>query len=180
MARVTPVLQTAQFDPRLKLYWYLQGLWLHFVLIFTGLGLLTFPLWVVFGMVVAGRRYDALQATLHERSIHLKSGVLFRVEKTIPLEKIQDLSLRSGPLLNAFGLSSVQVETAGGGGQHADMSLPGLMNAEDFRNAVLDQAETQAQRLESSAPADDGALAVLREIRDSLARIEARLERSEG
>ena len=176
MARSKVVMQSARFDPRLKMYWYLQVLWLHFVLIFTGLGLLTFPLWMAFGLIVAARRYDALEATLYERSIHLRSGVMFKVEKTIPLEKIQDLSLRSGPLLNAFGLSSVQVETAGGGGQHADMTLPGLMNAEEFRNAVLDQQEVQAQRLETTAaPADDSALAVLREIRDSLARIEARL-----
>lgn len=166
----------AVFDPRVKIYWYFQGLFAHFMLIFTGLGFLTFPAWAVFGLVIVHKRFEALSAELTDRAVHMKSGVLFKVEKTIPLEKIQDLSLRTGPLLNAFGLASVQIETAGASAQGmSDMALPGLSNATEFRNAVLEARDRQ-----SGGPAlvDRGAdenLQVLREIRDSLRRIEAAL-----
>ncbi len=174
-----PVLKEAKFDPKVKIYWYFHGLILHFGLIFTGLGLLTFPIWLVFGFLIANKRYAALSAQLTDRSVHLKSGVLFRVEKTVPLEKIQDLSLRTGPLLSHFGLASIQIETAGSSAQQgADMNLPGLANAEEFRNAVLAQRD-----LRSGVPAavqadhvEDPSTALLTDIRDSLARIEELLK----
>ena len=149
------LLLEAKFDPKVKLYWYLQGLALHFVLVFAGIGLVTLPIWAVLGLVIVSKRFDALSCQLKERSIHLRSGAMNRVEKTIPLEKIQDLSLRTGPLLNAFGLASIQVETAGSSNpQGADMSLPGLVNAEAFRNAVLEQRE-KASGVVSAVPAAD-------------------------
>ncbi len=181
------VLKEAVFDPKVKIYWYFHGLILHFTLILAGVGLVTFPLWLVLGMFFVGKRYDALHAQLTDRSIHLKAGYVFRVEKTIPLEKIQDLSLRSGPLLNTFGLASVQVETAGSSAQQgADMVLPGLSNAEEFRNAVLEQRDIRSGAVPAPAAAApaapvavaDSSQALLVEIRDSLVRIEKLLDRS--
>jgi len=171
------VLIEAKFDPKVKVYWYLQGMLVHASLVLAIVGIFTLPLWIVFGMLVVSRRYDAMEAHLSERSIHLQMGVLNRVEKTIPLEKIQDLSLRTGPLLNAFGLASVQVETAGGSAQQgADMALPGLANAQEFRDAVLSQRDKRADGPpRGGADTTDSAVALLTEIRDSLARIEAGL-----
>ena len=174
------VLMKADFDPKVKIYWYFQGLLIHFALIFTGLGVLTFPVWFLFGFLSVAKRYEHLSAQLTDRSIHLKSGYIFRVEKTIPLEKIQDLSLRTGPLLSAFGLASVHVETAGGSAQQgADMSLPGLANAEAFRNAVLEQRDKRSGHSTAApvpTPSTDETVAVLTDIRDSLSRIEELLK----
>ena len=155
----------------------MHGLLAHFGLGFAGLGLLTFPLWVVFGGWVVGRRYDAWSATLTEQSVHLRSGVWFQVEKTVPLDKIQDLSLRTGPLLNAFGLGSVQIETAGSSSPQgmADLQLVGLSNAQAFRDAVLAQRDRVAG---GAVPApnrtEDRAVVLLTEIRDLLAQIAAK------
>jgi membrane protein YdbS with pleckstrin-like domain len=181
------VLEKAVFDPKVKIYWYFHGLIVHFSLILAGVGLVTFPIWLVLGMFFVTKRFDALHAQLTDRSIHLKAGYIFRVEKTIPLEKIQDLSLRSGPLLNAFGLASVQVETAGSSAQQgADMVLPGLSNAEAFRNAVLEQRDIRSGAVPAAAPAAvpatlaaaaDSSHELLTEIRDSLHRIEKLLAR---
>ncbi len=163
----------AVFDPKVKIYWYFQGLIAHFMLCFTGLGFFTLPLWAVFGIFVVSKRYDTLSAELTDRAIHMKSGYIFRVEKTIPLEKIQDLSLRTGPLLTAFGLASVQVETAGGSAQQgSDMGLPGLSNATEFRNAVLELRDRQSGAPAIADRSSDSSVELLREIRDSLARIE--------
>ena len=76
------------------------------------IGLATFPIWLLVGWFVASKRYEHLSATLTETSIHLKKGYIMKVEKTIPLEKIQDLGMRTGPLLDMFGLASIQIETA--------------------------------------------------------------------
>ncbi|MBT3220869.1 MAG: PH domain-containing protein [Proteobacteria bacterium] len=171
------ILNKAEFDPKIKLYWYINGIFVHFFLIFAGIGLVTLPIWIVVGLFLVSKRYQCLSAHLTDRSIHLKSGWLFRLEKTIPLEKIQDLSLRTGPLLNAFGLASVQVETAGGGAQQgADMSLPGLRNADEFRNAVLSQRDQRSGVPTTAPAASDDSLAVLSDIRDSLNRIEELLK----
>jgi membrane protein YdbS with pleckstrin-like domain len=169
-----PVIATAVFDPKVKVYWYFQGLFAHFMLIFAVVGLFTLPVWAIFGLVIVGKRYDALSAQLTDRSVHLRSGVFFKVEMTIPLEKIQDLSLRTGPLLNTFGLASLQIDTAGGNAQHsADMMLPGLSNAEAFRNAVLAQRDRRTGVPDVDATGGDSTRAVLEEIRDSLLRLEA-------
>lgn len=168
------ILLEAKFDPKVKLYWYFHGLWVHFLLVFTGIGFFTFPAWMVLGLFVVSKRYDALSAELSERSVHLRSGVLTRVEKTVPLDKIQDLSLRTGPILSVFGLASVQVETAGTSAPGADMTLPGLVNAEEFRDAVLSRRDELTQ-VGGDSGASESLAELLTEIRDTLLRLEARL-----
>jgi membrane protein YdbS with pleckstrin-like domain len=167
----------AQLNPQVKLYWYVQGLLGHLGLVFAGIGLLTFPLWVVLGWWAVGRRYDAWSATLTDQAVNLRSGVWFRVEKTVPLDKIQDLSLRTGPLLNAFGLGSVQLETAGSSSPQgmADLQLVGLSNAQAFRDAVLAQRDRLAHGAAATqARVEDPTVALLTEIRDLLAQMAAR------
>lgn len=181
---MSDVLAVATFDPKVKVYWYVQGLLVHAGLIVAVIGLVSFPFWLVFGWAWCGKRLEATSAELTARAVHLKQGVLFRVEKTIPLEKIQDLSLRTGPLLDAFGLASLQIETAGGGPQtgNADMTLPGLSNATAFRDAVLAQRDRETDRPAAPAEAQgpDQAVVLLTEIRDTLKRLEDRLDRPTG
>ena len=48
--------------------------------------------WTVgWGQWYARRSFEMLRCELHERTLVVKRGILFRVEKTIPLDKIQDL-----------------------------------------------------------------------------------------
>jgi putative membrane protein len=69
--------------------------------------------------------------------------MIFHIEKTIPLENIQDLSFYGGPILRFFGLTLIRIETAGGGGQHANnmMSMLGINDAENFKLEILNQRE---------------------------------------
>ena len=171
------VLQNVEFDKKVVLYWYLQGLVANFFLVFALIGLVSFPAWILAGWWFCGRRYEAMKAQLTRTSIHLTQGHITKVEKTIPLEKIQDLGMRTGPILNRFGLASIQIETAGGGAQQgSDMILVGVVNPTQFRNAVLKQRELVSGR-GVQAPSAEGAstLSVLTEIRDSLQRIEGLL-----
>lgn len=183
-AKNAQVLATAQFDPKVKVYWYVQGLVAHAALVFAVIGVFTLPIWIVTGWFISGKRYEAITAELTPKAIHLKQGIWFRVEKTIPLEKIQDLSLSTGPLLDAFGLASLQIETAGGAAPNggSDMMLPGLSNATEFRNAVLAQRDRVADRepAQIAAPSEaDATVVLLTDIRDTLKRLEARLDKAE-
>ena len=48
--------------------------------------------------------------------LRIETGLLTRVAATIPLRRIQTLTVREGPLHRLFERVSVRVETAGGGG----------------------------------------------------------------
>ena len=96
-----------------------------------------------------------------------RSGVVYRaagniviireVEKTIPLENIQDVTFIEGPLLKRFHLSILKFETAGqSAGQAHDMKLVGIIDAHHYRSHIL-AAREKLKRPPQSAPAAMGA-----------------------
>lgn len=181
MRQETTLLE-AKFDPKLKTYWMLTT---QVILLISIIGVPLMPLWLLFGWNVHSKQYERLSASLTDRSLNIQKGWLFRLEKNVPLEKIQDLTMREGPLLRWLGLALLHVETAGqnvagGGSAH----LVGVVDAPKFRDAVLTQRERVSEGTDSRTPAHVAATAAstagaseLGEIRDSLQRIEALLER---
>jgi len=175
------VVLEARFDPKLPSYWMLTAL-LGCVLTFFGIFLIPFVL--MFGKNFFRKRYEVLHCTLTERTLHVKRGVIFKSEKNIPLDKIQDIGMTEGPLLRKLGLASLKIETAGssGGQGVADAQLVGIVDAPAFRDAILDQRDRVAgivpgtSALAPVAPPDEADLrGVLVEIRDSLQRMETLL-----
>ncbi len=168
------IMRSAKFTPALKTYWLVQMAW---VMTVSCIGAPLLPFWLFgLGQWWAARQYNALQCHLTPRSLVIKQGVITRIEKNIPLEKITDLSLRQGVIQRWMGVHEIRVETAGqstpGG---ADAVLVGIEDALEFRNAVLGQRDLVSG---SSAAGDgEGMLEVLREIRDSLKSIETSLHR---
>ena len=70
--------------------------------------------------------------------------MIIHIEKTIPLENIQDLSFIGGPILRYFGLTLIKIETAGGGGGAHNqnlMSMLGINDAENFKSHILSERE---------------------------------------
>lgn len=175
------VIRSASFDPRVKTYWLLSGA-LIFVITIIGIPLLL--LWFPLGFYFTGRYLDRMECVLTKKALKVKKGVLVRVEKTIPLEKITDMALIQGPLMRAFDIERLTVETAGQSGAGALVSLTGVVRAQDFRETVLAQRDKMAEKLEADAdgagrsePGSDGqTVAVLEELRDSVQRIERLLE----
>lgn len=164
----------AQFDPKMKVYLVLQ---VAAVLCATVMGIVAVPLWVVLGPIWAHLYFPTIQARVSDRALLYSHGVFFRQEMSIPLDKIQDVSLLHGPLLDAFGLCTLKVETAGGGQTGSAAVLVGVRDAATFRSVVIARRDaiTAAGR-----PSADDEVALLRDIRDSLVRIEARLRRDDG
>ncbi len=97
---------------------------------------------------------------------------MFKVEKTIPLENIQDLTFIENPILKMLQLKILKIETASQGHpMKSDMQLVGIIDASDFKDAVL----VQREKLSSKALSDstnihgsDEVVALLRDIREIL------------
>ena len=159
----------AVFDPKMKIYLVLQGAG---VLVITIFGVVMLPIWALVGPIWAGMYFPTIQARLTDRALVYSHGVLSRQEMSIPLDKIQDVSLLHGPLLDAFGLCTLKVETAGGGQTGSAAVLVGVKDAAEFRAAVIDRRDALTGA--ATAEASDE-LALLREIRDVLIRLEQRL-----
>lgn len=135
------ILITARFDEKVKTYIFLV---ICFYLIITVFGIALLPIWLLgLGQWVSKKFFATLKCELTEKNLYFSKGLILHVEKTIPLENIQDLSFIGGPLLRAFGLTIIKVETAGGGGAHQSnmMSMIGIIEAENFKNAILQQRE---------------------------------------
>ncbi|MFA5669642.1 MAG: PH domain-containing protein [Balneolaceae bacterium] len=176
MVQKAEVVEIAQFNPNIKkyLFWYISILFCAFII--------TIPL-VPIVMIVSHffiRKYfDRLHCELTTRTLKFNKGYVFRTEKTIPLDKIQDLTFKEGPLLKIFGLSILKIETAGSSQQGvSDLTLIGIINASSFRDKVLEQRDTvtdiKSSRTDSSNT--ENLLSVLQDIRQSLQNIETKIE----
>ena len=171
-------LRKAQFNPKVCTYWLLSG---ALVLTATVVGIPLLLLWFPIGFVFTKRYLDRMECLLTEKALKVKKGIFVRTEKTIPLEKITDMGMVQGPVMRYFGLHTLTVETAGQSGEGALVSLTGIEDAKSFREEVLNQRDVISAPSSHSAPAEVrteplGASSLLSEIRDSLLRIEAKLE----
>ncbi|WP_419186189.1 PH domain-containing protein [Rohdeia mirabilis] len=191
------VLASAEFDERLPTYFLLQTLFALTIMFFT---IPLVPIWFILGRPLHQKQYEALSAVLTNRALKVKSGVLVRVQKSIPLDKITDLVLTEGPILRRLGLCGLTIETAGAGSTTGQAALVGVKDAEAFRDRVLAQRDAIVfgEEGEGRAAMDDGPsgrskagaasgaaasvadAAVLTDIRDSLQRIERMMAERRG
>jgi putative membrane protein len=135
------VLNKASFNPKVKTYIYLVVL---FYLIVSVIGWIVLPFWLLgLGDWISTKFFNTLECDLTTKNLRFSKGIIFHIEKTIPLENIQDLSFYGGPILRYFGLTLIRIETAGGGGQHHNnmMSMLGINDAEHFKLEILNQRE---------------------------------------
>ncbi|MEL0641941.1 PH domain-containing protein [Pseudoalteromonas aliena] len=146
------ILKSASFDPKVKQYWMTMACF------FSAVALVTIPLVPVVLFVVwlvAGKILAAMSAQLLTQKLVVKRGILFKEEKSIPLEKITDVGLSQGPLMRLFGLYRLSFETAGQSGHGALVSLLGVVNASEFREAILEQKDNLANQSKSSQESTD-------------------------
>lgn len=174
MKSKTQILQKAEFNPEIKKYLLIYGL---LIMIATIFGIVLIPFWLVLAPIFIRKYFDRLECELTTRSLRFEKGFLVHVERTIPLDKIQDLTFKEGPLLRAFGMSILKIETAGNTGQGmSDLTLIGIMDAHNFRNKVLEQRDKVTENISTGSSDSSETLQVLKEIRDSLKRIEGKVQ----
>lgn len=136
------ILREATFSPRVKTYIFFVVLVFLFS---TVIGIILVPIWVLgLGQWMSGKYYKTLACQITNKNLKFSKGLILHIEKTIPVENIQDLSFVGGPILRHFGLTLIRIETAGGGGGQGHqnmMSMLGINDAESFKTAILLQRE---------------------------------------
>jgi membrane protein YdbS with pleckstrin-like domain len=168
------ILLKGEFSPKLRTYF--MAYWTALIAC-TIVGIVMLPVWLVLGPILMRKYHATLRCELTEREVVVGKGLIFRREVTIPLDKIQDISIHEGPLLTAFGLLRLRLETAGqsnAGTGRSDADLIGLTKARVVRDRILAQRDVLSA-LNHSASAKDPSQQLLTEIRDSLLRLEDRL-----
>jgi putative membrane protein len=96
-----------------------------------------------------------LTYTIGETDIRVESGIFSRAARSVPYERIQDVSLEAKPLPRLFGLVAVKFETGAGGAD--DLALQYLANAdgEALRQLVRERRDEEmaAVSADPAAPA---------------------------
>jgi len=106
-------------------------------------------LWV--GIVSAGVsllgtmfRFFTLRFGVSEGRLVIRHGLLFRRSRAIPVDRIQNLNLRSGVIHRLFGVVDLLVETAGTGEAEAQLSVVRTDRAEELRAEILERRREAA------------------------------------
>ncbi|MEL7446438.1 MAG: PH domain-containing protein [Pseudomonadota bacterium] len=101
-------------------------------------------------------QWSRLTYTVGEQDIRVDSGVLSRAARSVPFERIQDVSLEQKLLPRLFGLVEVKFETGAGGGE--DLSLTYLSNEEGerLRRVVRERRDAQSGEVAGAGAAEAG------------------------
>ena len=168
----TPI--RTRFNPLIRPYLVLS---VGFSLLVTIVGIPFAILWFLgIGQWWARHYFDKLECELTPRALRYRKGIFVTVEKTIPLENIQDVTFIEGPLLKRFNLSILKFETAGhSAGQANDMKLIGIIDAHNFRAQILAARDEMKRVGSTGVAAGDSAelmqLEALRAIQGTLVEI---------
>ncbi|HJM66433.1 MAG TPA: PH domain-containing protein [Candidatus Thalassarchaeaceae archaeon] len=158
---------SVEFDPKVKVYWWLGAM---LGMISTLIGIPLALLWLIIGMPIHQKQFEGLACSLTDRSLNIRMGWLFKKQQNIPLDKLTDVSIHEGPILNAFGVVRMHFETAGS----APFILTGVKGGPQFRDLVLKQRDSLSSQ-PVMAPQNTQSDGVLVEIRDLLKEINANL-----
>jgi putative membrane protein len=113
---------------------------------------------VVFGSAGGYLRWRRLTYTTGAQDIRVESGILSRAARSVPYERIQDVSLEAKLLPRLLGLVAVKFETGAGGGE--DLALEYLTTAEGER---LRRLVRERREEEQAAVSDNGETAAARQ-----------------
>ena len=162
---------SVEFDRKVIVYWWLSAM---LGLAVTIIGIPLAILWLLLGWIVHKKQFENLSCELTDRSINLRMGWLFKKQQNIPLDKLTDVSIHEGPILNFFGVVRMQFETAGA----QPFMLTGVKDGPSFRDLVLKQRDSLST-LSGMSGQTSQSNDVLVEIRDILQQINANLSDDE-
>lgn len=136
-----------QLDPRIKNVWRINdAIWIVIVFlcsfapfalmaladpepwmftVLVGEGIAFAVLLILFVVVLPPIRFLRWRYELSPEYLDIARGIVWRKRFVIPFIRVQNTDTRQGPVLRAFGLSSVTVATAAG-----EHEIPGLGNEE--------------------------------------------------
>jgi putative membrane protein len=90
----------------------------------------------VLAVIPALFRYFTVRYTIVDGAFVLRSGLIFRQVRTIPLERIQNINLKRNVVQRLLKVATLQIETASGTGAEAELAVVGNAEAERLADAL--------------------------------------------
>lgn len=135
---------------------------------FAGIGIFTLVavLAVSFGVIGSALRWWRTTYTVGAEDIRVESGLLSRAARSVPYERIQDVSLQQPLLARALGLTEVRFETGAGGADEIALTWLPAAEGEALRELVRERRDedvmaAQAEDTSSATPPAETAGSVL-------------------
>ncbi|PZT87337.1 MAG: hypothetical protein DI637_09600 [Citromicrobium sp.] len=98
---------------------------------------------VLANFAIAYLQWWRLTYAVGETDIRVESGVLSRAARSVPYERIQDVSLEQKLLPRLFGLTEVKFETGAGGGDDLKLSYLAEEEGERLRELVRERRDDE-------------------------------------
>jgi len=118
------------FLPLIPLLIFGSGVWsLPVVLVF-----------IVMSLAQALIRYFTFSYAIEGGDLVIRKGIIERTERHIPLDRVQEIQVEQGILHRIFGVVDAVIETAGGQGPEASLSVLSRAEVERLRRAVFERA----------------------------------------
>ena len=128
-------------------YFAATGSWRTAALMLAGIGV-----FMIAGIFLTWRRFEY---RVGANEIRIDSGILSRMHRSIPFDRIQDVDISQGPFHRLLGLARVRFETGGSAGDKKD---DGALAAISFARAEAIREQVRARRGVAVAPAEADAI----------------------
>ncbi len=105
--------------------------------------------------------YRTLEYSIDDDSIRLKKGVFWRKRTTVPYGKITNIDITQGPVERMFGISHLQIQTAGNSNPQApkaELVIAGIRDCESLRNIIISRINKLPGSPVAAAPKDETGL----------------------
>lgn len=96
---------------------------------------------IVLNIVLSYVAWLRLTYTVGAEDIRVESGIFNRTARSVPFERIQDVSLEQKLVPRLFGLTAVKFETGAGKGEDLDLSYLEAEEAERLRDLVRERRD---------------------------------------
>ncbi|MBX3044406.1 MAG: PH domain-containing protein [Candidatus Kapabacteria bacterium] len=96
-------------------------------------------LFIVMGMIIIpGQilRWYYFSFMITEKEITIKSGILSRKQRVIPIERVQNVNVKQDILQRLFGIAKVQIETAGDISAEGSLEFVKLQDADEINRII--------------------------------------------
>ncbi|MBX3402197.1 MAG: PH domain-containing protein [Phycisphaeraceae bacterium] len=128
-------------------------------------------------------KYHTLRYRFDEEGVAASWGLLWRREVYLTYRRIQDIHVSRGIIQRWLGIAGIAIQTASGSAT-PELTIEGIPQYDALRDFLYQQmrgargkAETIAAPAAIEQPADeDEALQLLRQIRDEMAQVRAKIE----
>jgi putative membrane protein len=92
-------------------------------------------------IVTSLARYFSFSYRIEGNELITQQGILERKQRSIPLERIQEIRVEQGVLHRVFDVVDAKIETGGGEGAEASLSVLSRSEVERLRQAVFERAD---------------------------------------